>query len=107
MCIVCNKNILIGSTGKIILLRHKQTQKHIMLSKSSKTQLTLTSMSTFKLKSSLEAATKRTDLHLSAFVSEHNLSYNVMEHLPNAIAKHKMQSHKMFVHCKKCHRQTK
>lgn len=28
---------------------------------------------------------KKADLHLAAFVSEHNLSFNVMEHLPDLI----------------------
>lgn len=46
-------------------------------------QQSLTSM--FKTGSNLDEAVKKAELHMAAFVSEHNLSFNVMEHLPSLI----------------------
>jgi len=84
-CTVCNKAINIGSTGKQILLRHKESAVHLKLSKSAKKQPTLTSMSSFKKTSSLEEAVKKADIHLAAYVAEHNISYNAIDHLPKLI----------------------
>lgn len=36
---------------------------------------------------SLELATKRADLYISAFVAEHNLPFTVTEHIPQLMAK--------------------
>lgn len=84
LCVVCNKNILIGSAGKTILLKHKESNMHLKHLKGKKGQQTL-SVSSFKGSSGIDEAVKKADLHLAAFVSEHNLSFNIMEHLPNLI----------------------
>ncbi|XP_050515459.1 uncharacterized protein LOC114328932 isoform X2 [Diabrotica virgifera virgifera] len=57
---------------------------HIQHCRSAKNQTTLKDMAIFKGGSSQrqQAAIKEAELHLAAFITEHNLSYNVMEHLP-------------------------
>lgn len=87
MCTVCDKKILIGSMGKSRLLRHSETATHIRLLKSQRKQPTIFSLKGFKSTSNLDESVKKANLHLAAFVSEHNLSYNLMEHLPNLISK--------------------
>lgn len=84
-CTVCNKSINIGSTGKQILLRHKQGALHMKLAGSGKKQQKLTSLGSFNKATSHEAAVKKADIHLAAYVAEHNISYNAVEHLPNLI----------------------
>lgn len=42
-------------------------------------------MSSFKKTSSLEEAVKKADIHLAAYVAEHNISYNAIDHLPKLI----------------------
>ena len=44
-------------------------------------------MSTLKTFTSQQAEIKKADLDLAAFVLEHNLEYNVMEHLPALLPK--------------------
>lgn len=44
-------------------------------------------MSSFKKANCLEDSTKRAELHLAAYVAEHNISYNAMEHFPKVIQK--------------------
>lgn len=52
--------------------------------KSVEGQQSLPLMKQFK---SVEEITKKSDLHLAAFVSEHNLSYNLMTHLVKLLPK--------------------
>lgn len=87
MCQICNKEISIKSTGRLALIRHQDRNMHIKLAKSMKHQTTLTNMPAFKKCNSQQAAIKNADLHLAAFISEHNLSYNLMEHLPALLPK--------------------
>lgn len=84
-CTVCNKDINVASTGKQILLRHKEGAIHKNLAKSAKKQQKLTFLSSFKNATSHEAAAKKADLHIAAYVAEHNISYNAVEHLPKLI----------------------
>ncbi|XP_072397957.1 zinc finger protein 862-like [Diabrotica undecimpunctata] len=50
-------------------------------------QSTLKDMAIFKGVSNQQTAIKTSDLHIAAFITEHNLSYNLMEHLPELIKK--------------------
>lgn len=52
-----------------------------------KKQSTLTDMAIFKGTSSQQNGLKTADLHLAAFISEHNLSFNLLEHLPSLLSK--------------------
>ncbi|CAH1964562.1 unnamed protein product [Acanthoscelides obtectus] len=82
-----NKDISIKNTGRLALVRHQNSAMHMKLCKSQKNQETLTDMTVFKGGPNQETILKTADLHLAAFVTEHNLSYNVMEHLPALITK--------------------
>ncbi|XP_030752333.1 uncharacterized protein LOC115879579 [Sitophilus oryzae] len=86
-CKVCQKNISVSS-GKLQLVRHQDSEAHRKKCKSVKKQPTLTSLiKTGKERTSLDVATKRADLYISAFVAEHNLPFTVTEHIPQLLAK--------------------
>lgn len=87
MCRVCNKEISIKNTGRLALVRHQDSAIHIKQCKSQKMQGLLTDMTVFNKGPNEQTALKTADLHLAAFVTEHNLSYNVMEHLPALLTK--------------------
>ncbi|CAH1111482.1 unnamed protein product [Psylliodes chrysocephalus] len=64
-CTVCDKKILIGSSGKAILLKHKECNSHQKFLKGRKGQQSLTNL--FKTSSNLDDAVKKADLHMAAF----------------------------------------
>ncbi|KAB0790115.1 hypothetical protein PPYR_15566, partial [Photinus pyralis] len=86
-CRVCNKQISVTATGRLALVRHQDRDSHIKLSKSTKAQPSITDMTLIKNWTSQKTALKNADAHLAAFISEHNLPYNLMEHLPALLPK--------------------
>lgn len=82
-CKLCNKSISIKSTGRAAVVRHSDSAGHQVLIKSQKGQQKLS----FKKVSNVEDMQKKIDLYLAAFVSEHNLPYKIMEHLPQLLPK--------------------
>ncbi|CAH2009382.1 unnamed protein product [Acanthoscelides obtectus] len=83
-CKACKKNISVKTTGKQALVRHIASERHRTSLKSVKGQQTLAS---FKKFSNLEKTTKKSEMHIAAFVSEHNLSYNIMNHFVQLLPK--------------------
>ncbi|CAG9840697.1 unnamed protein product [Diabrotica balteata] len=83
-CKACKKNISVKTTGKQALIRHNTSESHKKMLKSVKGQQTLVS---FKKFSNLEKSAKISEMYLAAFVSEHNLSYNIMNHFVQLLPK--------------------
>ncbi|KMQ86095.1 hypothetical protein RF55_15025 [Lasius niger] len=81
-CKVCNKTIKVRA-GKIQLYKHMETAMHQRLSKSTKKQVNLPDIT--KTLVNQDGFKKRADLYLAAYVAEHNLSFNSVNHLPSLI----------------------
>jgi len=69
--------------GKMQLYRHMETAMHQRLSKSTKKQANLLDVT--KSLVNRDEFKKRADLYLGAYVVEHNLSFNLINHLPSLI----------------------
>ncbi|CAK1597844.1 unnamed protein product [Parnassius mnemosyne] len=81
-CTFCNTDLSIGSAGKNDLFRHTKTNKHVNSSPGgSSSQTLLTDLISNK---NLEPV-KRGEILLAAFIAEHNIPMNIMEHLPQLI----------------------
>lgn len=81
-CTFCNTDLSIGSAGKNDLFRHTKTNKHINSSPGgSSSQTLLTDLFSNK---NIEPV-KRGEILLAAFIAEHNIPMNVMEHLPQLL----------------------
>lgn len=80
-CKYCITDLSIGCGGKNDIFRHMKTTKHINSVPNSSAKQTI--ITKFVEKDS----TKRADILLASFVAEHNLSMNIMEHLPQLIQK--------------------
>ncbi|KAB0789969.1 hypothetical protein PPYR_15745, partial [Photinus pyralis] len=78
-CKICDKTINISS-GKLQLVRHQDSESHRKKSKQAVNQPTLKSF--VNKGPSIETATKKADMYISAFVAEHNLPFRIAEHLP-------------------------
>ncbi|KAJ2943633.1 hypothetical protein O0L34_g4456 [Tuta absoluta] len=83
-CKFCQTDLSVGSAGKNDIFRHSKTGKHIDSSPSTSSNNKQTTMSKYVHKVD---STKRADILLASFVAEHNLSMNIMEHLPQLIQK--------------------
>jgi len=79
---VCNKTISVRA-GKMQLHRHMEIAMHQRLSKSTKKQANLLDVT--KSLVNQDEFKKRADLYLAAYVAEHNLSFNLINHLPSLI----------------------
>lgn len=81
-CTFCNTDLSVGSAGKNDLFRHAKTNKHQNSSPGgSSSQTLLTDLFSNK---NIEPV-KRGEILLAAFIAEHNIPMNVMEHLPQLI----------------------
>lgn len=81
-CKACNKDLV---CGKSELLKHSQFKAHQTKAKSFTFQQTLTSMSTLKKNIYLENQIKTAEIRFAAFAAEHNIAFNVMDHLSECI----------------------
>lgn len=81
-CRVCNKDLV---CGKSELLRHSEVTSHKNKSKSLLKQQTLKSMTKFQTNVDLSNNIKKAEIRFAAFAAEHNLSFNVMDHLSEVI----------------------
>lgn len=86
-CRICSKQISVKTTGRLALVRHQDSAVHQKLAKSVKQQSKLTEMAGLKSWTNQQTAVKNADLHIAAFISEHNLPYNLMEHFPDLLRK--------------------
>lgn len=80
-CKQCSTDLSIAAGGKNDIYKHSKTAKHQSTSPSTSQQ----SMSSFVFKKEDTDRVKEGEILLSTFVAEHNLSMNVMEHLPKLI----------------------
>lgn len=80
-CKVCDKDLV---CGKSELLKHSQYNTHRIKAKVTP-QRTLTSMLGFQKNINLENQVKTAEIRFAAFVAEHNLPFNVMDHLSECI----------------------
>lgn len=71
--------------GKSEIDRHLQTAKHKKNASSVKSTRTLTSMPFVSGQTQLEKSAKEGEIRLTAFVAEHNLPFNIMGHLVDAV----------------------
>lgn len=83
-CKVCNITVNVSS-GRLQLVRHQDSNGHQVKSRAVSSQKKITSFA--KSGSTLETASKRADLLISAFVAEHNLPFTITEHLPQLISR--------------------
>lgn len=70
--------------GKSEVERHAQSTKHKKCASSIKSTPTLTEMP-FASATKLGKSTKEAEIRLSAFVAEHNLAFNVVDHLVDVV----------------------
>lgn len=84
-CTICTVDLNIARGGKSDILRHSKTAKHEKNKAKLRGQRSLQEMSSFRAQTSTEKLAKEGEIRLSSFVVEHNLSLNIMEHLPNLI----------------------
>ncbi|KAL0849463.1 hypothetical protein ABMA28_013746 [Loxostege sticticalis] len=78
-CKYCLVDLSIGSGGKKDIFKHMKTTKH----ENSVPTSSQRSMTTFLTKNN--EGVKKGEILMAAFVAEHNLSMNVMEHMPQLI----------------------
>lgn len=80
-CKLCGSDILVKA-GKTQLDKHAKSKKHIDSCKTLLRQPTINSLPSVQLCNGLATKVKDAEIRLAAFVVEHNLPFNVMEHLP-------------------------
>ncbi|XP_041978531.1 uncharacterized protein LOC121735744 isoform X1 [Aricia agestis] len=83
-CKVCSCDINITRGGKNDIKRHKETKKHESNKLKIRGQQSLDQMIT-KKSTSLEKLVKQSEIRIAAFIVEHNIPINVMEHFPDLI----------------------
>lgn len=81
---MCSCDINITRGGKNDIKRHKETKKHESNKLKIRGQQSLDQMFT-KKSTSLEKLVKQSEIRIAAFIVEHNIPINVMEHFPDLI----------------------
>lgn len=77
-CSCCNKDFV---CGKSEIEKHAAGKNHTKKVKSSVSQQTLTTMANVARSNILSNLVKTAEIKLAAFIVEHNLSFNIMDHL--------------------------
>lgn len=67
------------------LLKHSNSNVHLSSAKSEKKQVTLFELSKLKELENTEKKVKEGELKIAAFVAEHDLLFNLLEHLPKLL----------------------
>ncbi|CAH2015254.1 unnamed protein product [Acanthoscelides obtectus] len=77
-CKACNKDVI---CGKSEIQKHYSGKQHTKLVKSLHTQKTLTDMTSYMEKISLNEKIKTDEIRIAAYAAEHNISLNTLDHL--------------------------
>lgn len=79
-CKICNADYMGGKTE---IKRHEASQKHIVISQSTQKQRTLED--SVSRSNNFENQVKEAEVRVAAFIVEHNLSFNISDHLSELI----------------------
>ncbi|XP_063230874.1 uncharacterized protein LOC134535624 [Bacillus rossius redtenbacheri] len=84
-CKACMCDLSASAAGKVEIEKHSKGKKHLTNVTAVSKQHTLLDMPSMNKKIKLETQVKEGEIRLAAFLAEHNLPFNIMEHLPQLI----------------------